>query len=83
MSRAEVYIETSEDGEGVDVKFAFLGGFKQDSGAHRMANMIRAYLDTVMKARGETPMETIATKAGPVVAIDCKMPEDASGEARH
>ena len=81
--RVEIYIEDAEDGEGVDAKFAFLGGFKPDSGAHKIANMVRAYLDTVMEARGETPMETIATGAGPVVALDCKMPEDASGEARH
>ena len=81
--RAEIYIEDAEDGEAVDVKFEFLGGFKQESGAHKMANMIRAYLDTVMEARGGTPMETIAVKAGPVVALGCKMLEDAGGEARH
>ena len=58
MPRAEIYIEDAEDGEGLDVRFAFLGGFGQDSGAHRMANMIRAYLDTVMVTRAETPIET-------------------------
>lgn len=56
--RVEIYIEDSEEGEGVDARFAFMGGFSKDSGAHRLANMVRAYLDTVMQVREETPIET-------------------------
>jgi len=66
MARAEIYIEDAEDGEGLDVRFAFINGFGKDSGAHKMANMIRAYLDQVMTVRSETPIETVATQAGAI-----------------
>ena len=77
MARAEVYIEDSVDG-GVDLRFRFIEGYQADAGAHKVANLVRAYLDQAMEARGETPLETVKVSEG-VIVTDCKMPKGENG----
>jgi len=68
--RAEIYIEDAE--QGANVRFVFPDGFKAESAAHQLAQIIQAQLDA-LAANGTltalTPLEQIGDEPVPSAQV--------------
>lgn len=56
MARAEIYLEDVEGG--LDFKVKYIDGAQPSSGAHQVANQLRVFAESILKAREEPVFHT-------------------------